>query len=320
MKTIRSPIFVDYVHLLLLGAMWGSTFIAIEIAITNLSTLQVSLFRIMLAFIFLLPIVFYKKYKIPNDKKTWFYICITAVLNNAIPFSLISWSQQHISSGTAAIILACGPFTTLIIGHLFTRDEKITMIKFLGIIFGFLGVFIIFFQDVIIRNDLSLLAKYAVFLASCCYVISGFMIRKLSKISAVVCSSCMFFASSCMLAPLVLSQPLPNLYNLGNSLYAIIFLAIIPTASASLLRINLIQKVGMHFISQVSYLIPIFALIWGFLFFQELPETSTWFAFSLIILGLSMSKIKRIKNLKKIKIKIIIFSRDTFKAFRNTNI
>ena len=317
MNTIQSPKIIDYCHLILLGAIWGSAFIAIEIAITNLNAIQVSLFRIFLAGIFLFPIVLYKKQKFPRNKKIWFYISLTAILNNAIPFCLIGWGQQYINSGTAAIILACGPFTTLIIGYLFTKDEKMTLIKFIGIVFGFIGVFVLFSQDLIIKNDLSLLGKISVFLASCCYVISGFLIKKITNTSPLVCSSSMFFVSSCVLFPFVLSQPLPNFENIEHSLYAIIFLAIIPTASASLLRVNLIQRVGMHFISQVSYLIPMFAIIWSVLIFNEVPKESTWYAFLLIIIGLSLHKIKKQKFQKKYFLKKIIFFRPYFKSIKN---
>ena len=312
MKVIQSPKVIDYIHLLILGAIWGSAFIAIEIAIENLTALQVAMFRILLAGLFLVPFVLYKREKIPTNKKIWFYIFITALLNNAIPFSLISFAQQHINSGTAAIILACGPFTTLIIGHIFTKDEKMSFTKLFGVILGFSGVFILFSQDIIIQNDLSLMGKFSVFLASCCYVISGFLIRKLTTISPLVCSCCMFFSSAIMMSPFVFSMQIPDFNNIGNSLYAIIFLAIVPTALASLLRVNLIQRVGMQFVSLVSYLIPLFAIIWSVLFFSQVPKTSTWMAFLFIVLGLLISKIKFSFNVKSIN--TIIFM--GFKYFK----
>ena len=320
MNSIQSPKMIDYIQLTLLGAIWGSAFIAIEIAITNFNAIQVSISRIFLAGIFLLPLVMIKKHKLPRDKVTWFFICITALLNNAIPFSLVSWGQQHINSGTAAIILACGPFTTLLVGHIFTKDEKISTIKLLGIVLGFIGVFILFFQDFIIKDDLSLLGKAAVFLASCCYVVSGFLIRKLTNVSALMCSSCMFFVSTLILLPFILHMPLPNFQNTDNSIYAIIYLAIIPTASASILRVKLIQKVGMQFISQVSYLIPMFAILWAIIFFNEHQKESTWLAFLLIIVGLAISKLKKVNFSKKNKEQKITFSNVHLRAAKNADI
>jgi len=316
MNIIQSPKFIDYCHLLLLGAIWGSAFIAIDIAIENLNAIQISLFRIFLAAVVLLPIIFYKKHKFPRDKKIWFYITLTAVLNNAIPFSLIAWGQQHINSSTAAIILACGPFTTLIVGHLFTKDERITTTNFFGIMLGFLGVWILFSQDLISNNDLSFYGKTSVFLASCCYVISGFLIKKITRTSPLVCSSCMFMISTCLLLPFVFSQPLPSFSSLGSSLYAIIFLALVPTAAASLLRVRLIQKVGMQFISQVSFIIPLFAIFWSLLIFNEIPKDSTWYAFSLIIVGLLINKTHKNKFTKNLFYKKIIFLKETFKEFK----
>jgi len=122
----------------------------------------------------------------------------------------------------------------------------------------------------------------------------------------------MFFSSAIMMSPFVFSMQIPDFNNIGNSLYAIIFLAIVPTALASLLRVNLIQRVGMQFVSLVSYLIPLFAIIWSVLFFSQVPKTSTWMAFLFIVLGLLISKIKFSFNVKSIN--TIIFM--GFKYFK----
>jgi len=124
MKTIQTPTLSDYFGLILLSAIWGSAFIATEMAVKNLPPLYIAFGRIFLASIFLYAIIHLKKLSFPKDKKTWIYLIFIGILNNSMPFYLITWGQQYISSSTASIMLAVGPFMALILSHYITHDEK----------------------------------------------------------------------------------------------------------------------------------------------------------------------------------------------------
>ncbi len=292
MKTLTIPTFIDYFWLMLLSAIWGSAFVAIEFSLNDFPPFVIAFGRIFLASLFLLFFVFLKRLSFPKDLKTWSILILIGILNNAIPFYLISWGQQYISASTASVMLAVGPFIALILSHYITNDEKFTFLKLFGVILGFVGVFILLGDDFLTGEKKSLYGKIAMLTAVFGYIISGFLIRKISHIHILVCSGSMFMTASVMMFPFVLFVPFESFTILSYPFLAIIYLAVIPTATASLIRINLVQKVGVQFMSQVAYLIPIFAIFWSWVFFDEVPKQIVIAALSFILVGLFMRKLK----------------------------
>ena len=249
--------------------------------------------RISLATLFLLVVVLAQRLPLPSTKKSWIILILAGILNNAIPFYLISWGQQYISGSTAAIMLSFGPFVALVLSHFTTHDEKFSSYKLLGVIFGFLGVFILLGGDILSKDSDALLGQLAVLLATVCYITSGLLIRKLGTINAVVCSTSMLFTASIAMIPFVsFSELFLHVKAADISTISIVYLAILPTAGASLIRVKLVQRVGVQFMSQVSYLIPIFAIFWTWLFLHEVPKMSALIALVLIFFGLLIRKIK----------------------------
>jgi len=125
------------------------------------------------------------------------------------------------------------------------------------------------------------------------YISAGLLLRKMSHLPTLVCSASMFITASVSLLPFILFLPFQNIEISISSLFPIIYLALVPTAAASLIRIRLVQKVGIQFMSQVSYLIPIFAIIWAWVFFDTLPKQTAWIALFLVLLGLFIRKLKK---------------------------
>jgi len=300
MKTIQPASFLDYFGLILLSAIWGSAFIAIEVALEDYPPLLVAFGRILLAAIFLSFLVYVKRLSFPRSIKTWILLIVIGFLNNAMPFYLISWGQQYINASTASIMLAVGPFVALILSHYITQDEKFTLIKLLGVILGFLGVFVLLGDDILHQRHDSLYGQIAMLIAVIGYIGSGLLIRKLSHLPTLVCSSSMFITATFILLPFILFLDLSNVDILSYAIFPIIYLAILPTAIASLIRIRLVQKAGVQFMSQVAYLIPIFAIFWSWVFFSELPKSTAIIALILILAGLFIRKLKfkRIKETK----------------------
>jgi len=275
----------------LLSAVWGSSFLAINLAIKDLSPFLVAFGRISLASIFLLVVVFFQKLPFPKDKKSWIILILAGILNNAIPFYLISWGQQYISGSTAAIMLSFGPFIALILSHFTTHDEKFSTYKLLSVLLGFIGVFILLGGDILSKNSDALIGQLAILLATVGYITSGLLIRKLGKMNTIICSTSMLLTGALVMIPFVSIKELSNI-EIGNiSTYSVIYLALLPTAIASLLRVKLVQKVGIQFMSQVAYLIPIFAIFWSWIFLSEIPQLTAWIALILILMGLLIRKI-----------------------------
>jgi len=136
MKTIQNATLLDYLWLILLSAIWGSAFVGIGYALTAFHPLIVAFYRILVAALVILGFIWMKKLTFPRDRQSWILLILLGLVNNALPFYLISWGQQYVSASTAAVILAIGPFVALLMAHWLTHDEKITPFKLIGVAFS----------------------------------------------------------------------------------------------------------------------------------------------------------------------------------------
>lgn len=292
MGNLKQPVLKDYINLFALSAVWGTAFIGIEIAIKNLDIFQVTFGRVLVASLVLLPILLFKRFPIIRDIKIWIFIIISALLNTTLPFSLINYGQQYIDAGLSALMLGFGPFITLILAHFMTKDEKFSFYKLLSILFGFIGLFILLGVNILNVNLLELKGQLAVLLASVSYVTSSIVLRHIKGISFYHLSLIMFLISTIALIPFVTQIELKVNSFFDESVLAIIYLGIFPTALASLYRIQMVQSVGVQFMSQVAYLIPIFAIFWAWIILGDIPKNSTYIALIFILIGMYLGKKK----------------------------
>ena len=292
MQSIQQPKRFDYFQLLILSAIWGSSFLAIDVAIKNMSPFILAYGRIGFATLFLLFVVYYKKLPFPRDKNVWIILTIAGVINNAIPFFLISWGQQFINGSTAAIMLSTGPFVALVSSHFITNDEKFSLFKLLSVVLGFGGVFVLVGGDIASQNIDAVYGEIAVFCATLGYIGSGLLIRKIAHLNTIVCSTSMLLIATLFMTPFLFFEDLYRVHFTYISVFLVLYLAIVPTAIASLFRVKMVQRVGVQFMSQVAYLIPIFAIFWTWLFFSKIPSANAVIALILILSGLFIRRIK----------------------------
>jgi len=292
MKAIKNATPIDYLWLLLLSAIWGSAFVGIGYALTAFHPLIVAFCRILISAVIVALFVWRQHLPLPRGRKDWTLLVLLGLANNALPFFLISWGQQYVSASTAAVILAIGPFVALIMAHWLTHDEKITPFKLVGVALGFMGVFILFGEDFFSGELRSLYGKLAILIATVGYVSSGLMIRRLSHLDTLVCAGSMFGTAVLWMLPFVWFVPFDAGSLLSAPFLTLLYLALVPTTLASVIRIKLVQRTGVQFMSQVSYLIPLFAIFWAWVFFGSVPALTVWVALALILSGLFIRKLK----------------------------
>lgn len=292
MRQLQKPTLYDYISLFVLSAIWATAFIGIEIVIEEFEIVHVTYGRVVLASLVLFPFIAFKKWILPKDLKIWFFIFLSAIFNTAVPFSLINYGQQYITSGMSALMLGFGPFITLLLAHFLTHDEKFSKNKLISIIFGFIGLVILLGTSVLAFDLEYFHGQIAVLLASLSYVTSSVLLRKIKDVSFYHLSFIMFFISTIVLTPFAFSIPFDSDTISLSTFLVLLYLGIFPTAIASLFRIQMVQKVGVQFMSQVAYLIPLFALIWAWVLLGEIPQTSTYVALVIILIGMYIGKQK----------------------------
>lgn len=293
MQTIRQPTHSDTAKLVLLGAIWSSAFMCIELALVDFTPFAIASWRIVIAALALLPVVMAMKLRFPRDAKTWSLFAATGLLYNAFPFTLISWGQQYISSGTTSIVIASGTFISLLLSHFLTHDDRFSLPKLAGVAVGFTGVVILIGADALDGSPRAVAGQMAIVVAVSLYILSSLIIRRITGVHTLVLSAGVLLTSAVYMGPLMLlfDQPLPPEPR-WTSIAALAYLGLVPTASAYLLRIQIIQQVGTTFLSQVSLLIPTFGLLWGWLFLNEVPTQASWVALVFVLSGMVVTRLR----------------------------
>mgnify|MGYP001296294212 FL=1 len=288
--------------LILLSAIWGSAFFAIKISVETINPITVASLRLIIGSIILFLYFKYKDLKFIYSKKIIFQIFLIGFIGNFIPFSLISWSEMYIQSNTAGLLLSVAPILTLIFSHFLTKDDKFSLLKFLSIIIGLIGVLFIFdIQNLIYNSDSSkfIIPKLFIIIAAVGYVISSILAYNMRHMNSVTLTTFVTIFAALISIPFLIYFEFKSIssYSL-NSMISLFYLGAFPTALAFLIRFHIIAKAGPIFLSYVAYLIPVFAILWGYIFLNEKINSSTLVGVILILLGVFISQ----KNLVMQKI------------------
>ena len=272
----------DIFLLTLLGLIWGSSFFNIKIATFSYEPFTLALVRVLFACLPLLLICYIKKIKILAFKSGWNWYALIGLCNIAIPFTLIAIGTAKINSYLAAMLMSTTPMSGSILAHFFLKDEKITFLKSLGIIVGFSGVIFLFLDKVVVSEDQYFYAIITI-LGSTFYSIGGILTLKIKDKGNENVTTSTTLWSVIFLLPLSLffEKPWDSSPNLDSTI-SLIYLGVVATGMAWLIRFRILTVNGLVFQTQVAYLIPIFGVFFGYFLMDEIV---TWKAIvSLIVI------------------------------------
>ena len=297
----------NYFLLIILSAIWGSAFFAIKIGLESFSPITVASLRLSIASLFLLFFFYIQKKKILFTGQIIYLLIIIGIIGNFIPFFLISWAEQYIPSSTAGMLMAIGPIITLVMSHFLTKSDKFTIIKFVSISIGFIGVLFIFstnsFGNLVEYNFIDLIAKFLVIIAAFGYMLSNIIAyEKLNQLDSFSITTFATTFGAIFSIPFFLIDISFNNYNYSfnyNSILAVIYLGIFPTAIAFQFRYYITKTSGPVFLSYVAYLIPAFALIWGYILLSEKIGLNSLIGILLILIGVYLGQNRSMGEITK---------------------
>ena len=287
---MRDPRSSDYFFLVLLALIWASAFFNIKIATYSYGPLTIAFLRIFFGAIPLVLLCYFKNIKIEAFSKDWHWFASIGIINLVIPFFLIAYGVQKVQSNLAAILMASTPLTAVILSHFFTKNEKINLIKFTGVLVGFSGI-VFLFSDKILINENNFVSALIILFASTFYVIGGLLTLKISnKKNENVTASILIWATLVLFPICMLIEQPWNLSPRLDSTISVIYLGIFSTGIAWLLRFYILKNNGLVFQAQVAYLIPIFGVILGFLILNEEITYKVIIALIAVIIGIYIVK------------------------------
>ena len=280
----------DMLMLVGLSILWGGSFFFIEILVKHLRPLTIVTCRVALAAVALWGIVFALKIPRPKTAQHWRALFILGLINNALPFTLITWGQTQINSGLASIFNATAPFFTVLVAGALLMDERITKPKLLGVLFGLLGTIVLIGPEAFEGLSGSMLGQLAVMGAALSYAFAAVFSRRFKAwgISPLIVATGQVTMATFILIPLMLiidKPQLPIALPL-DAIGATIGLAFFSTVIAYVVYFRLIASAGATNAALVTFLIPISAIFLGVTILGESFTFIQAFGMGLIGLGL----------------------------------
>ena len=275
-----------------LSVLWGGSFFFVGVAIAELPPLTIVALRVGLAALALNLAVLALGRRMPGDGRTWAAFLTMGLLNNVVPFCLITWGQTHIASGLAAILNATTPLFAVFLAHAMTGDERMSVDRLVGAGVGFAGVMVMIGLGALAELGADLLAQLAVLGAALSYAFAGVYGRRFGRagIEPTIAATGQLTASALVLTPAALvverpwTLPLPG----TEVCIAVAGLALLSTALAYLLYFRILARAGATRLLVVTFLIPPLAIALGAAFLGERLAPSHFAGMALIGLALAL--------------------------------
>jgi len=284
---------LDWLMLLTLVAMWGSSFYFIEIAIRSFTPLTLVAFRITLAAVLLFGAMRALRLKTPRDARTWWFFGVLSLIGYCLPFFLITWGQQSVDSGLAGILVGFMPLATLLLAHRFVADERMTAAKIAGFVVGFVGLGVLLGPEALRHwrgTGVAFLGQLACLGGALCYAGNSIVTKRMPATHALVAAAwTTVIAAAIMIVMAIVFDAPMALRPEPNALGACIWLGIGPTAFATLVYFRLIARAGPTFMSLVNYMSPVVAISIGALLLDEPLRPAALLALGLILTGIGLA-------------------------------
>jgi len=293
---MKQPKLIDYLLLVILALIWASAFFNIKIATYSFGPITIAFLRVFFGAIPVLILCYYKNIKIEAFSKDWYWFVMIGFINLVAPFFLIAYGVKSVQSNLAAILMSTTPLSSTVLGHFYTKNEKFNFIKTFGILIGFSGIVYLFSDDLLIDEN-NFLSALLILIGSTCYVIGGVLTLKISKKKNENVTGSILIWAIIILIPLVslIEQPWNETPRLDSTI-SVIYLGLVSTGLAWLLRFRILVNNGLIFQSQVSYLIPIFGTILSYIFLKELITAKTLVSLIAVVIGIYFVKKADTKN------------------------
>ena len=287
---MKSPTLKDYLLLSALSLIWASAFFNIKIATYSYGPITIACLRILFGAVPLILLCMYQRIKIEAFSKDWKWFAAIGFINLVIPFFLIAYGVQKVQSNLAAILMSSTPISATILAHIYTDKEKINFYKIIGILLGFSGIVYLFSDNLLITKD-NFFSALMILLGSTFYVIGGILTLKIShKKNENVTASILIWGTIIILPISIIFEQPWNFTPRLDSTLSLIYLGIFPTGIAWLLRFMILKNNGVVFQSQVAFLIPIFGVILGYIFLQEIITSKVMLSLVAVVLGIYFVK------------------------------
>jgi drug/metabolite transporter (DMT)-like permease len=282
---------VDWLLFLLLGFLWGSSYLFIKIGVdAGLQPFTLVALRLIIGFALLAVVVSVAREQLPRGRRMYGHLLVMGFINIALPFSLITWAERSVDSSLAAVLNGAVPLFVIPIAALFLRDERITINRILGLAVGIVGVAILvgFDPGELARTDLA--AELALIGATISYAAGTVYARRfVHGLRPMIPALFQVGFAMLIAAGLAVAFERPLSFPAdGSALLAVIWLGLLGSGSAYLVFFRLLRDWGATRTSLVAYLLPVYGILLGALVLSEPIDARLVIGTALIIGGVAV--------------------------------
>jgi drug/metabolite transporter (DMT)-like permease len=294
-STLADRYLRDYLLLVGLSLIWGSSFSLIRIAVTDVPPMTMTAVRVIIAVMMLFPLVRLSGHRMPSlwnkeGRLVWVHFLVIGVLGNGLPFSLVGWGELEISSSMAAILIGAMPVFTVVLAQVFGIERITSWKTMVGIAVGFSGLILLVGPAILKELGGATIHELAVIGAAASYAATAVYARKLAvRLPAVTLGAGTMAASACVMIPMAFMFEAPWQMRPGaDAIWAVAFLGVVSTGLASVVYFRLLASTGPTFTSMINYLIPLIGAGLGVLWLGETVGFYELLALALIIGGVAL--------------------------------
>jgi len=254
-----------------IGSIWGSSFLFMKVLLDDISPIEIVAGRLFFGALAIGVFVAWRRLPLRLSPTLVLQVSLVAVISNIIPFGLIAWGEENVDSGIAGVLNSTMPIFTAILAAMFLAEEKITPMRLGGIALGFVGVLTLTGDDIVNVTDSGVLGQLAIIGAAACYGIGAVYTRSLLGSNDPVTLAALQITMGLVLTvPLVfLIEGSPGYGMSAESVLSLLGLGVLSTGAAYILFYWLIDNIGSVRSSLVTYVVPVVALILGWLVLDE---------------------------------------------------
>ena len=296
MPAAPRPAWILPAAFVVLGLIWGSSFAWIKIAVEEIAPATLVAWRMTLGAIGMLALlVIVRGLTLPRGLNQWVPLVVLGAVNAAIPIFLISWGQQFVDSGTAAVLNSLVPIFSLIIAGVMLRTEPVTALRVGGLVLGFAGAALLASRELELRADPSgLLGAMAVVLAAVSYAVGVSYARHRIRSTHryVVAAGTLVFAAVDMWVLALAVDGGFVVPTRGDTILAVLWLGILGSFVAYVLYFFLIEHLGATMSSMVTYLFPVVGVGLGVLLLGERLDLRLAVGTLLVLIGIAVVSLR----------------------------
>jgi len=290
---IARPTRSDWLLLLILGVMWGSSYVWIKVAVETVPTFTLIATRLGIGLALLIAVAVATRLKVPRDPRIYGHLVVMAFVNIVLPFTLITTAERSVDSNLAAIINGSVPLFVVLLAALFLHDEPLTVNRLVGIGIGYIGVVVLVSRSLFggglgnsaIGGELALVGSTLSYAAGAVYARRN--MRGVPPLVPAVFQVAFAFVMISVVA-LVTEHPLAQSWQ-PDALFAIAWLGVFGSGLAYIINFRLLSRIGAGGTSVLAYLLPIVGIIAGAIVRQETADDRLLIGTALILGGIGLA-------------------------------